>query len=283
GFLFFYAWQPSIASWLTKLKRRFWTLLLPYLTWSALGIVFYYIVYLCNKGPSIYYHFETGIFSWPDVQAALFQIEEPYQLWFMADLMIIMVVGGPLLALLVSRLRWFFIPVVLIYYYSSVPMILGLNKTGVCMFCLGATFGYMRNELILKGRFWPRFLFVLWILTALAYAILSLKTDWNLRWLFRSLVLVGLLGIWGFYDMLPPSAHRWLAQGAPYRFFIYVAHEPWLTGLFLDYRAFVPSHQATILIGYFLLPTLIVLLCIGAAISVRRRSEVVYYYLSGGR
>ena len=210
-----------------------------------------------------------------------FRMELPYQLWFMHHLMLIML-AAPLWALLNRLLGYGFIPVILIFYFININMP-WIDQRGLSLFCLGGILGARAHSLELASNRVRWSILVLWVMFAIAYAFWALTTESNLRPMFRALVLLGMVGAWAAYDLLPKSVHLGLTNYAPYRFFIYVAHEPILTALQNGFYHYAPRSQLMYLGAYILLPSTIVAICVATGISIRKRWERLYYYLSGGR
>ena len=281
GFLFFYGWKPTFGSWGKKLRKRAFTLLLPYVSWSLIGMFEAYGEFLLRNLYQLTQEKTRGALTLGDILGFALNMGEPSQLWFLRTLMLIML-GAPILGLIISRLRQYTFLLILVVYYSdlSIPLI---YKYSVCFFALGATFGYLKSELTFpagRSRFW---IVPAWVGIAFTYASLSLLTDWNLQPLFRTLVLSGLVGIWAAYDLLPGSLHAGLAKISPYRFFVYMAFDPLLSILQNRYFYFIAPSQITNLVEYFLMPVVVIIFCIGVGSSLCRRCPRLYFFLTGGR
>ena len=281
GFLFFYGWKPTLESWVRKLRKRIFTLLIPYVCWSLIGMGIAYGEFLLRNLYQLTREKTRGALSFGDLFGFLFNMGEPSQLWFLRTLMLIML-GAPILGLVISRLRSYSFLLILAVYFSNLSLPL-IYKYSVCYFAMGATLGYLRSELVIRPN-WIRSLLVpLWIMLAVAYTGLSLFSHLELTQMFRLLILSGLAGIWVAYDLLPVWMHNRMAVLAPYRFFIYMAFDPLLSILqSLYFHCFAPSPVVN-LVEYFAMPLVIVLFCSGVAVSLRRRSQRAYDFLTGGR
>lgn len=281
GYLFFYGWKPSFATYRKKIERRVYTILIPFLVWNLVGKVGYYVIYLASSYPSLFRNYLGGTIDFPYILAMFLRMELPYQLWFMQHLMLIML-AAPIWALFIRRLGYGFIPIIAIFYFLKFDSTL-IDQRGLCLFCFGGVLGARLHTLQINkiGLQWS--LLISWMIVAIAYSILALTTELNLRLMFRALVLLGLLGAWTAYDFLPRSVHDKLTKIAPYRFFVYVAHEPILTALQNGFYYYAPMTEPVYLAAYLILPSIIVAICMGAGYSIRMRWERLYFYLSGGR
>lgn len=281
GYLFFFGWQPSGKSYLGKLRRRVFTLLIPYLVWSLIGMIGYYVIHLITNLESIVANLQAGNYDVGYVLRLFLRAEMPYHLWFMRDLMVIMLVS-PLWAWIIRKAGYAALVAVLIFYFFKVQAPL-VDQRGLCLFLAGAFFGFRMHDLKLPGRKCQFTLLFLWIAVAALYAGLSLWTEMNLRVLLRALNILGLFGAWAGFDLLSDAARRWLKGKAHLRFFIYVSHEPLLTGLQAAVYPWLPQNQPAYLAAFLIIPPIIILSCTAAASVIRGRSERVYYFLSGGR
>ena len=283
GFLFFFAWQPSLKSWFGKMRKRIFTLLLPYLAWSFIGMSMNYLLYLSDNLDLMIGTAEARVITSLDALVFFFRMPVPPQLWFLRALML-MIVATPLVALAICTLKRYSILLILAVYFSPFETPWGqLSKSAICFFSLGAALGYSKAEIMIESRFFQKSLFAIWIALAGAYTILSLFVKSDLSFIFHCVILFGILGIWAMYDLLPSSAHAWLSKYSPYRFFIYMASEPLLSILSYKYFEVFETSQSINMLQYVGLPFFVVLLCGTTAYCLRRRFEQFYLFLSGGR
>ena len=283
GFLFFFAWKPTVPSWSGKIRKRIYTLMLPYLVWSFIGKSMNYLLYLVDNASLFGEGAEGGpVSSWEAIKFFL-HMPLPPQLWFLRALMVI-ILFTPLLAGVIRVLREKTLLLILAFYLSPFQTPWGeLSKSAICFFAVGATLGFVKADLTLRTRGVQKSLFGIWIVLAGSYSLLSMFSSWDLSLLFDCMVISGITGIWAMYDLLPESAHAWLSGYAPYRFFIYMASEPLLTILQYKYFELIRPSQLNDMVEYLGLPFFVVLLCGTTGYLLRRRAERFYLFLSGGR
>ena len=251
GFLFFFAWRPSFESWLGKMRKRIYTLLFPYLVWSVIGMTLNYSDYLADNLDRVRGSAETPALTFFDAAVYFFNMPVPPQLWFLRALMLMMLCT-PLVALVICALKRYSFLLVLMVYFSKIETPWDeLSKSAFCFFSLGAVLGYLRHDLTLPERWVQWSLFALWISLATVYSGLSLFIQADYTFLFHCLVLSGITGIWGIYDLLPVPALDWLSKYSPYRFFIYMASEPLLTILRFRYFETFQHTQSVNLFQHF--------------------------------
>ena len=125
GFLFFYGIDKfGIAEYWICLKKRIKRLVLPYLFWGTLIIGIRYLFYLLGQPDNI------GLFSgelrWL-YHIVLFPIN--YQLWFVRDLFIIVLLS-PIIYYLLKRLNFFFVVglgIAWLCYHNNFFVLFGLD------------------------------------------------------------------------------------------------------------------------------------------------------------
>jgi surface polysaccharide O-acyltransferase-like enzyme len=88
GFLFFKGASGTVGEYRQKITKRFHSLFIPFVFWSAFGILFYLTL---QSIPQLVPFFSKGLirdYSFADLLTTLFVTPIPYQFWFIRDLMI---------------------------------------------------------------------------------------------------------------------------------------------------------------------------------------------------
>ena len=282
GFFFFFGWRPTLLGLHRKLSKRVFTLLGPFLIWTILTMALNFVAHALASYPAYRAAWEADGLTFSQLVTFFLNMPSSSQLWFLRDLIYIMAFAVPVLALVLPRLRGFTILLFLVVYFSNLPNP-GVDRTGLCFFGIGATLGYLRLQPSYSNALWRRLAVMAWIGTAAAYTILALLSDWNVKPLLNLLVLVGIVGIWACYDLLPGRAQDWLTRLSPYRFFIYMAFDPLLPTVQRVVGQWVPATPSLNLLTYFLYPAIVVTLCVGLGMSLRNRLPKGYLVLTGGR
>ncbi len=238
GYFFFVRGDFTPKVYVNKLKARVWTLLIPYLFWNGAAILLYGVVLKLLPGGAGTWTLDMNLSSiWGALwggEVAMGDRATPivYQMWFIRDLMVIVLLspllywlikwtrGWAVLALGACWMTGFWLPDWIGNY--------GLSSTAVFFFALGAVAGIYRKDLIqIAGRMkWVSFiLFPLVVVSA----VLLRDTEWQ-PWLRNTAILVGVV-FWTNltaelmrYDLL--KIGKWFVRAG---FFIYLAHQPWVT------------------------------------------------------
>lgn len=173
-------WGISIENWKQKCKSRFRNLFVSYLIWNAIFLLV--LAFAQYFYPTLMGHSKLiANFSIWDFVLCFISIDyvingfsfRPFligpidlPLWFIRDLMILVVLA-PLILLLIQRLGKFFIMILLGLWALCIlkhVMFIGLN--GICFFSIGAYFGIERIGFRYIKKYGK--------LTMLFYAILSI-------------------------------------------------------------------------------------------------------------
>jgi peptidoglycan/LPS O-acetylase OafA/YrhL len=286
GFLFFHNVPDSGAkAWfLDKGRRRLRSLLVPYLAWSGLGLIGYWVLGQFPLTEPFVTRYSAEFNDPGQIAFRLFCLPVAYPLWFVRDLMLSALLS-PALYLCIRRFGPG-LPAVLLGYWLLNPapanpaLPLG-DLRCLTFFSLGAWVsirsvaapGWLRDlgPVLLAG----------WAISA----VLSwLFYSWDLSSVFqvRLTVLLGFAALWLGYDAVAGRATVLRCIGGV-SFFVYAAHEPLLTAT----RKFVfwaVGYNATAVhLTYFLTPVLVVSGLYVLARVLQKYVPRIYGFLTGRR
>ncbi len=285
GFLFFLGKDDKI-DFAAKIRKRFRTLFVPFLLWSLLGIAFYFTLQSIPQTAVFFTKERIADFTPQKWLLTVFVHPIPYQLWFIRDLMLLVLLS-PLWYYALKYLRIaFFIPVVALWVYVTNDFQNSIEA--LLYFCLGGYLSLFRPQ-------WPNVRFeqkaiglvLVWLgLLALKTALLRYGSDALLtRLVFKLSIVAGILASWGLYDRISGSQANKdrLLQWCGFTFFIYAAHEPILTifkkVLLIVFGKTSSGHA----IVYFAAPVMAILAAVFIGFVLRKYFTVIYETLTGGR
>lgn len=293
GYLYFLNTKGTIQEFLQKYKKRGKTLLIPYLIWSTWGVLFYFTLQLLPQSKDFFTKDLITSYSFSKTLNTIIRNPIPYQLWFVRDL-IILVVVSPLIYWATKYFK--IIPVMLLFIvwlelfeFSFVI----LSSDAIFFFCLGAYLAIFKSEFMVKKlnkRVYIVFIFV-WVLIVLVKTSLmyqhSEKTIEIISLLLHKMSIgVGIIALWSVYDILMINKEKpnvVILNLSSLTFFIYAFHEPVLTivkkGLF--YMGGV-SEMLSITV-YFVAPIITIFLSILVGSFMRRYMLGFYKLITGGR
>lgn len=234
GYLFFYKVSAfSLDCYVGKVRRRMLTLAVPYLLWNLIAFGLYALQSKLS-GHALAYPFSpelwwncrelaapfTNVWGFT-VGASTAPIQQP--LWFMRDLMLIVLLS-PLIYGLLRRGGWWKLLVLGAVYYTGLwPNPGGISFMGIWYFSLGAWFSITRRDVVSFTRPW---LIPAAVLTPLCAIVLtwfgmghSTANQVAQSIYVLSAMTLAIHAAHNFASTHTPSA--WLAHSS---FFIYAAH-----------------------------------------------------------
>ena len=274
GYLFFRNFQGQIFHfWKIKLKKRIYSILIPYLIFSILGYCFTLGLHLFFPSRIEYDNSITNIFY-----TIFLHPVGTYQLWFLRDLFII-VLFSPVIYYLLKYLK------IIIIICFTVTWIMGVNcviaTEAITFFSIGSYIALYNQNLtlhIVKNKIIPYLFTTLWI------TICILVTHWQLNYAWHCFgIICGIIALWTLYDLIYPKLNHHILNSHVYSFsfFIYLVHEPLLT--IIKKILYLISGSQLIFVIYIIAPIICIITCIILGNILKKNTPKVYYILTGGR
>lgn len=282
GYLIFkgfesFSWKWCIGKW----KKRIHSLLIPFILWNLIAV---FAVVIKNYMFGIFGSFdleEMGIFSWNNI-LNWFRTPADFPLWYIEDLML-MVLIIPVIWFLIEKLGKFF-PLLLLLVYLS-PIDPGHISMKAIFFPIGAYCSITKTDVYRICRIIRIPCHILAIATLLI-ATFNNSTDYH-ELLLRVFFPFGMIS---FLNLLDTATAKRVKYGpklevlAGSSFFIYAVHEiyilGWTKGICL--RVFGESIPA-MYVRYFLVPIIVVTVCLFLYQLLRRFTPKTLSVLCGGR
>ncbi|MFA4964628.1 MAG: acyltransferase [Thermoleophilia bacterium] len=288
GYLFFRSLSPSVAAFSAKYRRRFWSLLVPFLIWSALGLLYVVAAQTLDFGRApeaeSVRSIGAGLRMWL-VQPAM------GQLWFLQSLMGCVLVA-PIIYVCVSSTRGWVLVAGLVWWVSGWPsssQLLWMSPTVFFPFIVGAAFSILRWRAPRLPRWLVPLLLPLWLCACALYALLGSGHGYGARAGLLGVVALGVPAVWFGFDLAAARARRWRALSAAassvstYSFFLYLCQFPLLSLLAHRALPYSGDDQWVRLLQYVVVWALTVAASVGAAVAMRRRLPRAYALMTGGR
>lgn len=301
GYLFFVhleTWDKNV--YYSKLKKRARTLLVPYLLWNLIKIAFVVIgAYIHHRAESCLTYFSeygylrmlwdgnvwntdrVNLLGWPALSSSPIM----FQLWFLRDLMCVMVLA-PIYHCAFKHLKYIPLIVIAICFLLSIQTnISGFSNEALLFFGTGA---YMRINnidfatIIKKWSFllYP-LAFILWIVCTCFDGHLTATGD-----LFYPFYII--VGSCVLYDMADTIVNK-NKYGIPTiitqsTFFIYLVHTLFIEELeSLTKMSLLQSNAITMTLVYIFFPLIICGICTFSYVFMKRIVPRVLMVLTGGR
>lgn len=289
GFLFFRTFELTGTNYFRKIRNRFISLFIPYVIWSGLGIVYYFIV-------------QTFIFPEYDftrekmveltyMELAYVWLFNPtnYQLWFLRDLFLLVLIS-PLLYLLLKYFREGFVAILLFLYLANIEVFWPVQKMlSVLGFSMGGllALNQYRHPASLN-RLFPVMVLV-WLLL-ISIHTWSIYRSWDqpiMSVFFKISRLMGVYILWKGYDRLEISQlleRKDGLNGLIYvSFFLYLFHEPFLTSVRQFLFFLIPITEVSGLLLFILIPLGVFFVAYILRKGLRQYFPGMYGVLTGNR
>lgn len=286
GFLF-YLGVNKISDCYPKIAKRAKTLMVPYLVWNIIFVLWYVILGVV-PGVSSYINSDiTGdIMNNGSLHGlyALFVVPASFQLWFLRDL-IIYVLLSPLIYIIIKELK--VVGLILIFVAGTVGLLYlpsEIKIWGAFFFTLG---GYIAiysslDKIKITKPFAYACLFIYLLNAVLRPSGLIL-----LKGTEMVVELCGLIAVWGGYDFFVKTENKkvvkTLAKLGSYSFFIYLFHEPTFNIIKKLGIKFVGCSEPALIVLYLLCPFIMAAISITVAILLQKIMPKVYSIIVGGR
>lgn len=231
GYLFFYGYEQTLVSYLSKLKRRFHSLLIPYLFWNALFLVVFYIAEFI---PSVRGLFNEGRglvqdYTLTDYLRAFWSEERTSapllnQLWFVRNLMVLMAFS-PLIYYLIKRFRSFGIFIMAVMWYFGAELYYLANT--LFFFFLGAWFSINGKSFVESVNQYRKLIIISFLLLA-SFDLVFMYYPVS-HWFHRGELLLGTpFALTVLSWMVEKGYAKNITFLSSSSFFVYVIHDPML-------------------------------------------------------
>jgi len=271
-----------------QLKKKIRTLLIPYVLWNLILIAaliskYYLFQRLELNSTNSQAEYETIVNnSWYQL---LWGMPINFPLWYMRDL-ICMTLIAPLFYFWFRYLKGYGLVLLVIFYLTihntGIP---GFSSTAMMFFGAGAYYAMHKQNLLLVTAPFKKTSMALTLVLLLIATLMNGTTSHE--YIVRMFILVGVVAVINLFDDLNDK-ERWrntLDKLAPYSFFIYVSHEVYIINWLKGAWTKLPIYEFGWgkLIGYFVVPCLCMLACIGLYYLIKVLNPRLLALLTGGR
>jgi surface polysaccharide O-acyltransferase-like enzyme len=267
GYLFFlgsWSWEKYVG----KLKRRFHTLLIPYLFWNLSVLAFFAIAqsFPQTKMLASSVRFPpVHSFSFFDYVNALFGMTANYpiagQFWFIRDLMVFVILAPAIHFILARKSALPFVAILFCVWFLGLRPVLWPSLGEIFFFILGAYLSSPGKNLTYLDKFGP------WITTMFfGSLILNAAFPNDPLHLHNIVIFFGVPSLWWLTALAVRTAKlKSLLVGlSGASFFVFAAHLPLLTIIIRTfYKLLSPTSGLANLALYFLIPICLIAFLVG--------------------
>jgi fucose 4-O-acetylase-like acetyltransferase len=283
-----------------RTKKRFQTLIIPYLLWSAIGLL---ITFLLQQFPyTADIVFRASIdqigdnrpyreIGWGGIILRWLVVPISFQLWFVFVLFIYNA-AYPFFRYMILRFPWVWF-IFTGFLWLTLFNIRHIEGQGMFFFSLGIWLQKRQINIEKEPKWfslgicWILFLGICIIKTFIAFEFEPnrMSTFVTLTILHQIAVIAGILSIWFSVDNLTKwwMHQGWLKDSAGFSFFIFGLHVPLLVYFMRFALDLLGDYSFGRLAAYILVPVLVIILCLSAGIFFKKFMPSFYSLLTGGR
>ncbi|WP_448907880.1 acyltransferase family protein [Hoylesella shahii] len=294
GYLFFFGKTSfSRETWLTALKKRFWTLFVPFVLWNIIAACFARIANTSINLDVVSIFLNNGNLSgWTDIFGKQHNFYFPLNvpLWYIRDLIILSIISPLIFCSIkyVPKVFGVFLCFLAVTAYNF--DLVGINYNSLIFFGIGAYFGiYQINILSFGQRYKLPFLISTIVLGVFFVYFRSLRS--SLYWINNPFFISFPFIISFFFSLLVLIAtsleqgrirlHPLLVKSV---FFVFALHNmPYFMAFSLPWLKFLPSSTLVFVGTYLLTPIIKISLCLLLYIILDKLSPKINGLLSGNR
>ena len=277
GYLFFNKF--SIDNTFLYYRKRFRTLVVPYVVWNTLMFLFLMVIQNLEFAVA-YSNYEMLRPDFDTFQKILLIDPVLGQLWYVRDLIIFVLISPLIFWLLKIRQIFFFFVLFLVYNWSPIDTSF-FSSEGILFYSVGGFLGVHKNNLEMnfsKGLL--GILIVVWLFLKLLL-VCGILEGASIMSLQKVSITIGIIVLWRSLDFIEYK-DRIIALSS-FSFFIYVFHSPLIKIFFKVSLAVLPESELIGLLIYIVTPFVIVYSSVHLAKCLEKYANRFYSLLTGNR
>ncbi len=298
GYLF--AYGDSVI-YKKRIKKRLKTVFLPYLIWSAFGLLLTFLLerFTYTRNIIAATHMmqldESRLllhdYKWYEVIARWIFFPVSYQLWFLRVLFVYNLMYPAIRWCVLHKIvKWIFFPLVILFWLSTNGFVI-IEGDGLLFFATGVwmqkiNFNIEKPNKWLNVKAWA----TVFVITALVKTYLALNNYFNglepvLLLLHKLCIFSGLITAWYGCNFLVKffMDKQWFVKTAAFSFMIYVLHAPFVVYANKMISITWPHFKYLRITTYILMPLALIFTAIVIGFLFRKLAPKVYAMSTGGR
>jgi fucose 4-O-acetylase-like acetyltransferase len=283
-----------------QVKKRIKTLIIPYLLWSAAGLLLTFLLQQVPYTARIVYESKLDQLGdnrpyteigWWGMLVRWIRTPVSYQLWFISSLFVYNLIY-PAIRWLVTRIPYIWLPFTFLFFFSAIQLPL-IEGRGLFFFSFGVWLlkknfsGEKEPSWFSLGIMMILFIGLSVIKTFMAFELEpnTPSTFYILLSLYQLSIIAGIMAMWFGADRIIDwlMKKHWFHYASGFSFFIFGLHVPLLPYLMkwaLNSLDFLPYYR---IFCYLFIPVGVIAFCIGAGAFSRKYLPRFYSLLTGGR
>lgn len=296
---YIYALQDTKPYW-ERTKKRATTLLLPYLLWSALGLLLTFLLQrnaytyqfvlaaqLDQMGDNRVYE-QVG---WSGVLMRWLIAPISFQLWFIIALFMYNLLY-PVIRWMVVRYPWLWIGLTAFLWLAYFNFMF-IGGQGLFFFSLGVYLQKANFNIERKPKWLSTYIcFLFYVASSVIKTFMAFELESEANSTFISLhilhsvtVLSGILAVWFGADKLVRWGMQqpWFLWLSGFSFFIYGFHAPMISYITRWLFSILNDFQYYRFLVYCITPVIVVMICIAIGLLLKKIAPTFFRLLTGGR
>jgi surface polysaccharide O-acyltransferase-like enzyme len=289
GFLFFYKISEfNKKCYFSKLYKRANTLLIPYLFWNLFATFFFMLGQICV--PEVFSGNRSSIinYSWWEILLLFWNnagtgFPASSQLWFLRDLMIVVIVS-PLIYLFVKYAKvWGVLLLWVLWVFDIEPNITGLNITSFFLFSLGAYFSIHKVNFVnlSTGLFEKGVGYIYLVILILALVLENTSYSPYLHKFSISIGIFFVFGVTAWYLSKGGRESSFLSKSSMFIYLLHVTPIIFLKKIVI--MIVQPDTELKAILVYFLCPLIMTVICLCLFWVLRKYLNKFTSIITGGR
>jgi fucose 4-O-acetylase-like acetyltransferase len=284
---------------LERTRKRMKTLLLPYLIWSAVGLL---ITYLWQQGDITMQALQRAKIDqlgdnrpyteigWNGILLRWLLSPVAFHLWFILFLFIYDL-AYPFFKWVIMKYPAVWLSLTFLYWFSGIQLLF-FHGIGIFFFSVGIWLNKKHIIIDRKPSWYSHYLaWLVYIGFSIIKTFMAFEVDSSITsgavmtFLYCGATIAGIMAFWFGADALVKWCmnQKWFVWATSFSFIIYALHNPlviYVTNLLLIWMAGFPLARLSC---YVLVPALTVIFCIGAGALLRQYTPALYRLVTGGR
>jgi len=288
GFLFYLSMNNgSFNEFPPKLRKRFKTLVIPYLLWSIYGLLLYLTLQSIPFSKAFFTNELISNLSFIQILNIILLQPIPYHLWFVRDLTMLVLIS-PLLYWLIKNFNYYILTIFIIFWINDIDFEIFISRS-LLFFSAGAFISINKINLSTLKSVNPYFVTIIWIGFVLLKTTLQYQNSeyvWLVSLLHKASLLLGIISIWMIYDYI--FKNRDISNTRFYTlfqfsFFLFAFHEPTLTIIKKSLNYLMGQSELNSFLVYIIAPLATIFFSLVIGNYMKRVVPKFYYLLTGGR
>lgn len=266
GFFFFRKTFYGKGEYWEMLKKKIRTLFIPFLFWNIVGCI-----------PLLIMHQFVYETHWWMYGQQILNSEWNGVLWYVRDIMTMMLLAPLYSWLFVVNNKWLYFVVTALLFLHWLPVDCGwISSEGIFFFFVGGVLQRYSRMLKCQMPAWLLlFLLSVWIFSSFAY-----PRFWPIH---RYNTLLGLIVFWQLASYVPLRYMPKLVCLSAYSFFIYVVHADLVKAMKVGIAHLAYGNEMVALTSYVVTTLGAILIALGVGKFLNKHIPSFFYIITGGR